>query len=46
MQFGVVSGVSRRVMGVLHRVVIVEEEGAVLGVNLRRPIVIDGNFVV
>jgi len=42
--FGVVSGV-RRGMGVLDEVVIVEREGAVLGVNLGRPIVINGDFV-
>jgi len=32
-------------MGVLDRVVIVEEEGAVWGVNLGRPIVTNGDFV-
>jgi len=36
MPFRVVGGVAR-VMGVLDRVVIVEGEGAVLGVNLGRP---------
>ena len=38
MPFGVVSGVSR-MMGVLDGVMIVEVEGAVLGVNLGRPTV-------
>jgi len=37
MPFGVVSGVSRG-MDVLDGVVIVEWEGAVLGVNLGRPL--------
>ena len=41
--FGIVSGVSR-IMGVLHRVVIVEGEGAVLGVNFGRPVVTNGTF--
>jgi len=44
MPFGVVSGVSRG-MGVLGEMVIVEGEGAVLGVNWRRPIVTNGDFV-
>jgi len=38
MPFGVVSRVGRG-MGVLYRVVIVEGEGAVLGVNVGHPIV-------
>jgi len=38
-----VSGVGRG-MGVLDRVDIVEGEGAVLGLNLRRPIVTNGDF--
>jgi len=42
--FGMVCGVSR-VMGVLDGVMIVEGEWAVSGVNLRRPIVINGAFV-
>jgi len=44
MPFRVVSGVGR-LMGVLDGVVIVEEEGAVLGVNLRRPTGTSGDFV-
>ena len=43
MLFGVVSGVGRE-MSVLDGVVIVEGEGAVLGVNLGRPIVTNGDF--
>ena len=43
MPFGMVSGVGRG-MGVLDSVVIVEVEGAVLGVNLGRPIVTDGDL--
>ena len=42
--FEVVSGDDRG-MGVLYGVVIVEGEGAVLGVNLGRPIVTNGEFV-
>jgi len=42
MPFGVVSGVGRG-MGVL--VVIVEREGAVLGVNLGRPITTNGTLL-
>jgi len=44
MPFGVVSGVSRG-MGtcILNGVVIVEGGGAVFGVNLRRPIVTNGD---
>ena len=34
-----------RGMGVLDGVVIIKWEGAVLGVNLRHPIVINGDFV-
>jgi len=41
--FGVVRGVGRG-MGLLDGVVIVEEEGAVLEVNLGRPIVTNGAF--
>ena len=44
MPFGMVSGVSRGI-GVLTGVVIVEGEGAVLGVNLGRLIVTNGDFV-
>jgi len=45
MPFGVVSGVGRG-MGVFDGVVIVEEEGAVLGVvNLGPPTGYNGNFV-
>jgi len=43
MPFGVVRGVGRR-MDVLDGVVIVEWEGAVLVVNLGRPIVTNGAF--
>jgi len=43
MPFGIVSGVSR-MMGVLDGVVIVKGEGAVLGVNLRRPTVTSGDY--
>jgi len=43
MPFGMLSGVGRW-MGVLDGVVIVEGEGAVLGVNLERPIVTNGAF--
>ena len=43
MPFRVVSGVGQG-MGVLDEVVIVEGEGAVLGVNLGRPIVTNGAF--
>jgi len=43
MLFGMVSGVDQG-MGVLDRVVIVEWERAVLGVNLGRPIVTNGDF--
>jgi len=43
MPIGVVNGVGRG-MGVLDEVVIVEGEGAVSGVNLGRPIVINGAF--
>jgi len=42
MLFGMVSAVSR-MMGVLDGVVIVEVEGAVLGVNLGRPTVTNGD---
>jgi len=42
MPFGMVSGVSR-MMGVLDGVVIVEVEAAVLGVNLGRPTVTNGD---
>jgi len=38
MPFGVLSGVGQG-KGVLNRVMIVEREGAVLGVNMGRPIV-------
>jgi len=44
MPFGMVSGVGRGT-GVLDGVVIVEEEGAGVGVNLGRPIVTNGDFV-
>jgi len=44
MLFGVVSGVGRG-MGVLYGMVIVKGKGAVLGVNLGRPIVTNGAFV-
>jgi len=44
MLFGVVSGVSRG-MGVLDGMVIVEREGAVLGVNFGRPIETSGDIV-
>jgi len=44
MPFGMVSGVGRG-MGVLDGMVIVEGEGAVLGMNLGRPIVTSGAFV-
>ena len=43
MPFGVVRGVGRG-MGVLDGVVIVEGEGAVLGVNLGHPTVTNGAF--
>jgi len=43
MPFGIVSGVSR-MMGVLDGVVIVEGKGAVLGVNLGRPTVTNGDY--
>jgi len=43
MPFGVVRGVGRG-MGVLDGVLIIEGEGAVLGVNLRHPIVTNGAF--
>ena len=43
MPFGVVSGVGQR-LGVLDGVVIVEGEGAVLGMNLGHPIVTNGTF--
>jgi len=43
MLFGVVSGVGRG-MRVLNGVVIVEEEGAVLGVNVGHPVVTNGIF--
>jgi len=43
MLFGVSSGVGRG-MGVIDGVVIVEDEGAVLGVNLGRSIVTNGAF--
>jgi len=43
MPFGMMSGVSRR-MGVLDGVMIIEGEGAVLGVNLGHPIVTNGDF--
>jgi len=43
MPFGMVSGVSR-MMGVLDRVVIVEVEGTVLGVNLGCPTVTNGDY--
>ena len=42
MSFGVVSGVGRG-MGVLDGVVIVEGEGAVLAVIVRRPVVTNGD---
>jgi len=44
MPFGMVSGVGRG-MGVLDGVVIVKKEGAVLRVNVGRPIVTNGDFV-
>jgi len=44
MPFRVVSGVGRG-MGVLDGVVIVEQKGAVLCVNLGRTIVTNGDFV-
>jgi len=44
MTFGMVSGVGRSGMAVLDGVVIVEGEGAVLGLNLGRPIATNGNF--
>jgi len=43
MPFGMVSGVGRG-MGVLDGVVIVEGERAVLGLNVGRPIVTNGDF--
>jgi len=43
MLFGMVSGVGQG-MGVLNGVVIVEGEGAVLRLNLGRPIVTNGDF--
>ena len=43
MPFGIVSGVSR-MMGVLDGVVIIEGEGAVLGVNLGHPTVTNGDY--
>jgi len=43
MPFGVVRGVDRGT-GILDRVVIVEGEGAVWGVNFGRPIVTNGAF--
>jgi len=45
MPFGVVSGVNRG-MGVLDGMVIIEGEGAVLGVNLGHPTVTNWDFVV
>jgi len=44
MPFGIVSGVGRG-MDVLDGMVIVEGEGAVLGMNLGRPIITNGDFV-
>jgi len=44
MPFWMVSGVGRE-MGVLDGVMIVERKGAVLGVNLGRPIVTNEDFV-
>jgi len=43
MPFGMVSGVARR-MDVLDEVDDCRREGAVLGVNLERPIVTNGDF--
>jgi len=43
MPFGMVNGVGRG-MGVSDGVVIVQGEGAVLGVNFSRPIVTNGIF--
>ena len=43
MPFGVVRGLGRG-MGVLDGVVIIEGEGAVLGMNLGRPIVTNGDL--
>jgi len=43
MAFGMVSGVGRG-MGILDGVVIVEEEGAVLGLNLGHTILTNGDF--
>jgi len=43
MPFGMVSGVSR-MMGVLDGVVIIEVQGAVLGVNLGRSTVTNGDY--
>ena len=44
MPFGMVSGIGRGI-GVLNGVMIVKEEGTVLGLNLGRPIVTSGDFV-
>jgi len=44
MPFGMVSGVGRG-MDVLDGVVVIEGEGQFLGVNLRHPILINGEFV-
>ena len=43
MPFGVVSGIGREI-GVLDGVVIVEGEGSVWGMKLRRPVVTNGAF--
>ena len=45
MPFGVVSKVGRG-MSVLDGVEIVEREGAIYGINMRHPIVTNGDFVV
>jgi len=44
MPFRVVSGVGRRISA-LDGMQIVIEEGAVLGINVEHPIVINGDFV-
>jgi len=44
MPYGMMSGIGRG-MAVLDGLVIVEGEGAVFGVNLGHPIVINGDFV-
>jgi len=43
MPFRMVSGIGRGI-GVLDGVIIVEREGAVLGVNFARPIITNGDY--